>query len=673
MPLLQRPIHGDEELGKKDDDHKPGTKGHIGRAWQQRRLNGPRRSNLKKIALGLLVVVGFYYFFKNMPTDLEQPRQRPSFGPPAGQNAPAPKTVPNSYDTVSKMADDDTAETPLHNFNGPIKFYQLASTLHSVTTRGSSPINQNVLFAAASLKSAASLLPIACDMGIRARNYVHFALMGRDDISMDILKSVNGVGKDCGITFHDARPDFSVSSSDWRMEVSSAAAFKHINDFVNPQATFVDSSGEEEVWFLKGLKHRAAILGRTIIELPDNADQNLMWITLLDSSSLSAWNKASIDFIVHAQPSASGSLMRLLQSLKKADFFSSSYPRLTIELPHDIDEPSKRYLEGFKWPPKSDHASSLLTLRHRIPQHGINSDESSARFLEGFWPANPAANHILVLSPQVELSPLFYHYLKYTMLEYKYAGNNPAVQNLLSLSLDLPSTYLNDTEKFTPPVSNSTVWDNVVNTGVSPFLWQAPNSNAALYFGDKWVELHDFVSQSLESQRTLPTPTTLNEKQVSKTYPSWLEHILRLARARGYWTLYPNFENDDRLVTLHNDLYQPPEEYSEEVTSELGDNDELGADPAHYLSLKNSETTLSKTNLLSMMPNKGELPKVWDMPVLTYDGERVAVDGLYKSSLSYSDVFRREVGGCGPDDMEKVKVEAEAGDLFCLKEKEQKG
>jgi hypothetical protein len=38
-------------------------------------------------------------------------------------------------------------------------------------------------------------------MATRERNYVHFALMGRDDISMDILKSVNGV-KDCKIIFH---------------------------------------------------------------------------------------------------------------------------------------------------------------------------------------------------------------------------------------------------------------------------------------------------------------------------------------------------------------------------------------------------------------------------------------------------------------------------------------
>jgi hypothetical protein len=39
-------------------------------------------------------------------------------------------------------------------------------------------------------------------MAMRERNYVHFALMGRDDIAMDILKAVNGVADDCKIVFH---------------------------------------------------------------------------------------------------------------------------------------------------------------------------------------------------------------------------------------------------------------------------------------------------------------------------------------------------------------------------------------------------------------------------------------------------------------------------------------
>lgn len=71
------------------------------------------------------------------------------------------------------------------------------------------------------------------------------------------------------------------------MEVSVSAGFNHINTFVHPQATFVDSSGGEELWFMKGLKERAAILGRTVIELPENAERNLMWLTFLDSASLS--------------------------------------------------------------------------------------------------------------------------------------------------------------------------------------------------------------------------------------------------------------------------------------------------------------------------------------------------------------------------------------------------
>jgi hypothetical protein len=71
------------------------------------------------------------------------------------------------------------------------------------------------------------------------------------------------------------------------MEVSCSGAFKHINTYIEPQATFVDESGEEDMFFLKGLKARASALGRTVIELPDGAEQSLMWATLLDSASLS--------------------------------------------------------------------------------------------------------------------------------------------------------------------------------------------------------------------------------------------------------------------------------------------------------------------------------------------------------------------------------------------------
>lgn len=193
----------------------------------------------------------------------------------------------------------------------------------------------------------------------------------------------------------------------------------------------------------------------------------------------------SVNIVIHAQPSASGSLIRLLQSLKKADFFSLAPPRLTIELSHEIDEPTRHYLKDFQWPPAPyEGLLDLLSLHHRIPQHGLTAEENSIRSLEAFWPADPLHSHVLILSPQVELSPLFFHYLKYTMLEYKYSASKAFINvNVLGVSLDLPSTYLNGTSKFVPPLINLTTGENVIMKGPSPFLWQAPNSNAQLYFG----------------------------------------------------------------------------------------------------------------------------------------------------------------------------------------------
>ncbi|KAG9229149.1 hypothetical protein BJ875DRAFT_475684 [Amylocarpus encephaloides] len=664
---------GDEELGKRDDEYRPGKKSPLGLGivWQQRRSpHMPLRRNVKRISLGILALISLYYFFYNMPTDLQQPRQRPNYhpAPPQSDKRPVLDTnTPKKSASVGKPGTKEEIETPAHDFSGPIKFYELAASLYAVAgTSGSELINRNVLFAAASLKSVSSLLPIACEMALQERSFVHFAMLGRDDMPMDIIKSVNGIGKECKIIFHDARADFAMQSTEFRMQVSTSAAFNHINNFVHPQATLLDGSGEEEAFLMKGLKPRAINLGRTIIELPETAEQNLMWLTLLDSASLSAWNKATVDIVIHAQPAASGSIMRLLNSLRKADFSTSVPPRLTIELPSDIDSPTSRYLEHFRWPPNAeDNAGNLLSLHHRIPQHGLTPEENSIRFVESFWPADPFANHVLVLAPQAELSPLFFHYLKYTILEYKYSTTKSGLihqKNLMGVSLDLPSTYLNDSTTFIPPTTNSSM--------VTPFLWQAPNSNAALYFGDKWVELHDFVAHSLSSAHELPSPTTLNERSVSKTYPSWLEHVLKLARARGYWMLYPGVGSADSLATLHNELYHAPEEYAgvdvKEESPKYGD---LTADPDKHKLLEHKEASLITRPLGTILPSDGVLPTVGTMPLLDWAGEDIDVNEIELRATVFSAILRHEVGGCDQDVEEKPRVDFLASDLFCLDDK----
>lgn len=195
-PLRPRRLLGDEELGKRDDDHKPGAgRSPLGNVWTVRRVHSlAGKRNMKRIGIGLVVIVLLYYFFKNMPTDIE-PQRRPHFPPAeyARQPSKSSGATPEEY---------ETSEERQHYFSGPIKFYQLATSLNKIINVRGPAVNNNVLFAASSLKSAAILIPIACEMAQFERNKVHFALMSRDEIPMDILRSVNGYSQDCSVMFH---------------------------------------------------------------------------------------------------------------------------------------------------------------------------------------------------------------------------------------------------------------------------------------------------------------------------------------------------------------------------------------------------------------------------------------------------------------------------------------
>jgi len=186
----------------------------------------------------------------------------------------------------------------------------------------------------------------------------------------------------------------------------------HINSYMHPQAVIIDGSDAEEDYFVNTIRSPSSDVAFNIIELPKDGPRRLGWITKLDSSALAAWNKVSIDMLIHAPPGGSGSLIRLLKSLSAADFTACAIPHLTIELPHKLDPNTATFLENFQWPPASTHNPTnirQLTLRHRIPRSSLTEEESSVRLLESFWPTDPRYSHVLVLSPQVELSPRFFH------------------------------------------------------------------------------------------------------------------------------------------------------------------------------------------------------------------------------------------------------------------------
>lgn len=248
--------------------------------------------------------------------------------------------------------------------------------------------------------------------------------------------------------------------------------------------------------------------------------------------------------------------------------------------------------------------------------------------------------------------------LKYTVLEYLYSGAARLQEwdsRLLGISLDVPSTLLDASKPFTPPPRKRRPESpEAGDDNHTPFLWQAPNSNAALYTGQKWVELHTLVSELLAFQRaTQPVPPFFTEKLVSRRYPAWLEHALKLSRARGYWTLYPSALAAANLATVHNELYRAPEEYEEELAKDYLQDAELSGSP---------ETPFE--NLLG----SGSLLPFNDMPLLLWDGPTTELANLDMAAEDYANDFRRAVGGCealAPEDLVRKKS---MKDLFCTKD-----
>lgn len=246
----------------------------------------------------------------------------------------------------------------------------------------------------------------------------------------------------------------------------------------------------------------------------------------------------------------------------------------------------------------------------------------------------------------------------------------------MGLSLELPTMHLNESDMFSPPMISKGADSNPEEP--TPFLWQAPNSIAALYFGEKWVEFHSFLTSrvSIDPATVPPRPNLISE-----SYPSWLEYILELMRARGYTLLYPNYPSDrESIATLHYELFHPPEEFTKPQpqtdsphTPLLDPETETFPTDLSSHRPKHAESTPVKTKLTSLLPNRGfAVPELSDFPLLSHEGNELSSSLLSATARSFTTNFRRQVGICAAT--YKPKPEAmKADDLFCNNNPEARG
>jgi hypothetical protein len=353
--------------------------------------------------------------------------------------------------------------------------------------------------------------------------------------------------------------------------------------------------------------------------------------------------------VVHAPSQSSGSVIRLVESLNAADYLGS-VPRLTIELPSLVDPQLLQFLQHLDG---LTQLADRITLRRRIQPHFMDPVESSLRTVESFYPRDPNVTHLLLLSPQTELAPSFYHYLKYAALNYKQSAHAKRVfSKMIGVALELPSSKpTTGSESFTPPVMSSTNRDQFL----SSFLWQAPNSNAALYFGNAWAEFHTFLSNRLSTPESAKAS---HEKLISEKYPAFMEHLLEMIRAKGYYLLYPSFPGTKTapIAMVHNELYQPPEEFAHSAGLSSSDNKDIQDidDPTKPLSgdftagLRSVEKPLNRASTIMPLLDlfSAGLPDLDVLPLLAYDGEEMTNAAYKEQTEEYAKQFRIHYGGC---------------------------
>ncbi|KAL1597747.1 hypothetical protein SLS60_008234 [Paraconiothyrium brasiliense] len=675
--MLRSILPGDEELGKKDDDHKPGAMRMP--IWTPR--STPLRWRRRRILLAVVGLFLVYALVKNMPTlgewtdqittseygsaplgrfsyGYDQTNNEEPVGPPPGYRAPR------------------AGEPTPHTFDGQFKFYRLAASLHGAShTYGYRAVNRNIVFPISSLHSASAMLPMICEMARWSRNYVHAAFMGREDIDLAQILEINGIDQiKCPAIWHDARPDWTEYSSDDRAEQSVMAAMTHINSFLHPQAAIIHDAMSEDGFLVRGIRAKTEALHMPLIEIPRDRLDSMMWMTRLDAGSLRSWNSPTIDILIQVPPD-SASVARLLKSIRSADYSGMALPHITLELPAELDETVERFLDDFRWPP-SGHQSHVTT-RRKIGNQRVTQEESAIRFLELFYPSSKNS-HVLLLSPQAELSSQYYQYLMFTLLEYRYSTYaEDDARGVMGVTLELPSLLLDGKTKLSPPnptdMHSRRYAELFAGTKAVPFLWQAPNSHATLYFGDKWAELHSFLSNRVAKHSKAPQ----RKKLVSETLPSWVEYTLEFMRARGYALVYPGATSEEALVTVHNELYHIPEEFAP-LKARVEDDETVPPTQTNEAFLRGDPSgpppKLSEAGVVShsrplhlFLPFDGDLPEIPHLPYLLHRGDMIPHFNVSSIADTYATRYREVVGGCTiPEGKHRKVTEGSARDLFCF-------
>ncbi|XP_068650774.1 uncharacterized protein [Aristolochia californica] len=329
----------------------------------------------------------------------------------------------------------------------------------------------------------------------------------------------------------------------------------------------------------------------SLVFLPRPSVTKVLWMADLRSTALPNWNRMRISVNIVTQNRAT-SLQRLLKSLSEAYYVGDEIP-ISFNMDSKVDEETIRLIGSYDWP----HGPK--TLRRRIIQGGLIRAVS-----ESWYPASDN-DFGLLLEDDIEVSPYYYLWIKYSLLVYHY-DPQISLPELASISLYTPR--LVEVVKERPRWNATSFFMNIhPNT---PYLHQLPCSWGAVFFPKQWREFYVYMTMRFTDDAK-QNPVQIPKSRTNGWQASWKKFLIDMMYLRGYVSLYPNFPNQQSFSTNHMEPGAHISAKDNVVRHDKGD----------------FEVPLFKTDFRDLLPSS-KLPPASKLPVINLFNQASSLRGL---------------------------------------------
>ncbi|KAJ6518627.1 hypothetical protein C8R45DRAFT_851005, partial [Mycena sanguinolenta] len=278
----------------------------------------------------------------------------------------------------------------------------------------------------------------------------------------------------------------------------------------------------------------------TVVRIPRDDLAYVYWMGSLSLAEWKNWHVPQIQISIITQDRPQ-SLERLLSSLTRGRYFGDSVSlRMNMEQSSNLE--TIRVVDAYQW-------SHGTVFAHRRVVHG----GLLPAVVESWYPHSNDSYGIL-LEDDVELSPLFYAWIKMGILRYRYGETRSQTARLFGISLYQQKNIELHPDGRRPFDARKLFAENNIPDPSTPYLSQIPCSWGAVYFPEHWREFHTYLADRLSETAMEIERIVVPNVRSNNWTKSWKKYFIEMVHLRGYVMLYPNYAEFVSLSTNHLEI-----------------------------------------------------------------------------------------------------------------------